>query len=260
MDEIIKNKNSSFERYKNLLLARDAYKKEAFIIEREYTCKFGDLIIKVFEKKLECVRKKKTIEYFQRSINQGLVVDANALQAYVDDIMETLNQQLDDMIEDNNNAKNKGTISEAELMEVKKLYHKMVKSIHPDINPMVNESDELQTLWNNIVTAYNCNDLKYLKELDLLFDIVVQENGFDELEIDIPDIDNRIAALMAEIERIRTTDPYMYKFILLDPDSIRRKNQELIDEYQEYEEYSNQLEELLEGFIGKGVTFKWEMN
>ena len=58
-----------------MLMRRDNLKKEAFIYQRNYVAEFGDLILEVFKKKVECIRKKKTIEYCQRSINHGKLID-----------------------------------------------------------------------------------------------------------------------------------------------------------------------------------------
>lgn len=260
MDDIIKVKNVSYDRYKDLLLKRDELKKQAFIYEREYVRQFGDLIIKVFEKKIECVRKKKTIEFCQRAINQGMTVDQKELQEFVKREMEKLDKQLEDMIDDNKSAKKKDKISEVDLLKIKKIYHKMVKIIHPDINLKVNESEKLQELWNRVVVAYECNNLKDMLELEMLVDIAVKESGIENLEIEIPNIEDKIADVEAEIERIKSTDPYMYKYLLDDNEAIHDKNNELKDEYQEYEDYSNQLEEILVGYMKNGVTFKWKMN
>lgn len=260
MDDIIKVKNVSYDKYKDLLLKRDELKKQAFIYEREYVRQFGDLIIKVFEKKLECVRKKKTIEFCQRAINQGMTVDQKELQEFVKREMEKLDKQLEDMIDDNKSAKKKDKISEVDLLKIKKIYHKMVKIIHPDINPKVNESENLQELWNRVVVAYECNNLKDMLELEMLVDIAVKESGIENLEIEIPNIEDKIADVEAEIERIKSTDPYMYKYLLDDDEAIQDKNNDLKDEYQEYEDYSNQLEEILVGYMKNGVTFKWKMN
>ena len=62
-DEIIRVKNSAYSRYEELLLRRDELRKEAFQLERQYVRTFGDLILQVFEKKIECIRKNKTIEF-----------------------------------------------------------------------------------------------------------------------------------------------------------------------------------------------------
>ena len=69
MNEISRVKNVSYDRYEELLMRRDAVKKEAFLLERAYVREFGDLILEIFQLKLECIKKKKTIEFCQRADN-----------------------------------------------------------------------------------------------------------------------------------------------------------------------------------------------
>ena len=83
-DAIIKVKNSSYARYEELLLRRDDVKKKAFQYGVEYNRTFGELILKVFEKKIECIRKKKTVEYCQSFKNHGKNVDLAGLQTYLE--------------------------------------------------------------------------------------------------------------------------------------------------------------------------------
>lgn len=260
MDEIIKVKNTSYARYEELLMQRDNLKKEAFIMQRNYVAEFGDLILKVFEKKLECIRKKKTIEFAQAAANHGKTVDTDELQAYLQQEMAAFQEQLDAMIDDTKSAKERETITEHDLLKIKRVYHKLVKLIHPDINPMTNENEDLSDLWQRVQIAYNCNDLKDIEELELLVTTALEKMGVGTMEIEIPDIEDKIAEIEAEILRIRETDPYMYKFLLEDPDAVAEKNKSLNEELKSYEDYLAQLDEILNGLLKNGVTFTWRMN
>ncbi len=82
MDGLINVKGGVYKEYEALIQKRDELKKEAFCYQREYTREFGDLIVKTFEKKIECIRKKKMIEYCQMAKNHGLPVDQEELQKY----------------------------------------------------------------------------------------------------------------------------------------------------------------------------------
>ena len=167
-DELIRAGNSSFSKYEALLLRRDEVRKDAFRYDRAYVREFGELILKLFEKKLECIRKKKTIEYCQMYANRGESVDQAKLQQYLRKEMEEYNRQLKDMIKDHEAAKSVGTVTEVELLKIKKIYHRVVKRIHPDINPAVLEDEEMSALWQRLVIAYNCNDLKEMEETEVL--------------------------------------------------------------------------------------------
>ena len=259
-DELIRVNNSSYGKYEDLLFKRDALRKEAYLYDRAYIREFGDLILELFELKLDCIRKKKTIEYCQIFVNKGQSVDQDALQAYLQKEMEEYQRQLDDMIEDNEAAKKSRKISEADLLKIKRIYHRLVKKIHPDINPMTEATDELLCLWMRLRAAYNCNDLKEMEEVEVLVNALLEKLDLGTIDINIPDIEEKIAELEEEIETIKNTDPYRYKYLLEDIVSVRQKKEELEKEIKEYKEYGKQLDEILDGLIKKGVKITWRMN
>ena len=260
MEDIIKVKNSSYGRYEELLIRRDNLKKEAFILQRQYVAEFGDLIIEVFEKKLECIKKKKTIEFCQRKLNYGKSIDQDELQAYLDEEMKEFQARRNDMIKDTESAKKREKVSEIDLIKIKKIYHKLVKLIHPDINPLTSENEALYDLWQRIQIAYNCNDLKEMEELEVRVTTTLEQLGVGNLEIEIPNIDDKIAELEKEIVTIMETDPYQYKFILEDPKAVEEKKQSLREELQSYIEYSEQLDNILENLMTDGNSIVWKMS
>ena len=259
-DAIIKVKNSSYARYEELLLKRDDVKKKAFQYGMEYNRTFGELILKVFEKKVEGIRKKKTLEYCQTFKNHGKNVDMALLQTYLERQLAEYEKRLKDMVEENEAAKSTGTVTEAELLQIKRIYRRMVKKIHPDINPLTNTNEELKGLWQRLVIAYECNELKELKETEVLINALMAKLDMGVMEIEIPDIEVKIAELEEEIERIMNTDPYQYRYLLEDEAAVAEKKKALQEELKEYEEYSNKLEEMLNSVLGYGMTFTFRMN
>lgn len=261
-EEIIKIKNKSYSRYEELLLRRDALKKEAFQYERAYIREFGDLLLEIFQLKIECIRKKKTIEYCQAEANHGRSVDSEKLNEYLAKELWTFTEQFDEMVKDNEAAKNSETITEKDLLQIKKIYHRTVKLIHPDINPITNESDQLKELWQRLITAYNCNDLKFMEETEVLILNFLEKvwDDDDEVEFDIPDINDKIEDLEKEIKIIRETDPYQYKYILEDDELTRAKKDSLLEEKKSYEDYNEQLDKILEELLKNGVSLTWRMN
>jgi hypothetical protein len=63
-------------------------KKEAFQQEREFVRVFGELILDVFRLKMECICKKKSIEYCRVFLNRGEKIDPEELKAYLVKEME----------------------------------------------------------------------------------------------------------------------------------------------------------------------------
>lgn len=259
-DELIRVSNSSFEKYEELLIRKDEVKKKAFQYERAYVREFGDFILEVFSLKLEAVRKKKTIEYCRIFANRGESVEQNALQEYLAKELADYKEQLKDMIKDNESAKKNFEINEADLLKIRRIYHHLVKKIHPDINPVTNENEDLKSLWQRMIVAYNCNNLKEMEETEVLVNALLDKLELGTMDITIPDIDEKITEIEKEIERITTTDPYQYKYVLDDMDAVFQKKEELRKEIKEYEDYGKQLDEILNGFLQNGVTLTWRMN
>lgn len=125
---------------------------------------------------------------------------------------------------------------------------------------MTAENEELSDLWHRTQLAYNCNNLKDLQELEMIVTSVLSRLGVSKPEVDIPNIEDKITETEAEIKKIRETDPYMYKYLLEDPEAVSEKKQLLKDELKSYEDYSAQLDEVLNGFMAGGVQFVWRMN
>ena len=259
MGEMIRGENTSYARYEELITRRDNLRKEAFQYHRAYVREFGDLILEVFRKKIECIQKKKTIEYCQAALNHGKVVDQKQMQEYLEKEMAEFKAQLDDMVKEHDSSLKDWNITEKDALEIKRIYHRLVKKIHPDINPSVAGSEELMDLWNRVVVCYDCNNLKELRELEVLVAKALEDFGACSGVVDIPNLDEKIKAIEEEITKITETDPYQYKFLLTDADAVASKKEELKEELQSYEKYSDQLDDALEVILGSGVKITWQM-
>ncbi len=260
MGEIIKVENEGYARYEELLLRRDKLKKEAHILQGQFMKEFGDLITAVFQKKIDCIQKKKTISYCQAAINRGTPVDMNALQIQISKEMEEYQKQLQQMINENDAAHQMTTISPGDVAKIKKLYHKLAKILHPDINPKTGEIPELLTLWHMVVVSYQSNSLKELEEAEILVNRALKEYDISDLQITIPDMEDRIAKVEEEIYEIKENNPYQYKYLLADKELMEEKRNSLQSELKEYEEYDKELDTILTQMMGSGVNFTWRMN
>ena len=82
--------------------------------------------------------------------------------------------------------------------------------------------------------------------------------GSKAYNTDIPDLEDRIAKVEAEIKEIMDKDPYQYKFLLNDPVAIQTKKKALAEEKQNYNDYSAALDEKLESILPEGTIIFWE--
>ena len=151
--------NEKYQQYEKLLFERDKYKKQAGEYLRDYIREFGELLTEVFRKKISCIEKKKMISYCQIRLNRGEMIDAQAMSEYIRREMDEYNERLADMMHNNELCRKDVAISNSDVMQIKRIYRRIAKKIHPDINPAVSESHTLMDLWNRVVISYDCNDL-----------------------------------------------------------------------------------------------------
>ncbi len=244
----IENNEDSIARYEELLLRRDNLRKKAEQYQISYFKVFGDLLVESFRIRIECIRKKKIIAYCQQQINHGRKINGAQLDHYITREMEEYRDELDTMIRHNLAVKASEKISDYDELKVKKLYYALAKLIHPDLHPENQDDPRLIDYWNSIVLAYEHNMLTDLEELDFQVKKYIEDKGGKTSELVIPDLPQKIAKVEAEIERITSTDPYLYRLILEDIEAIDAKKDDLKEEIQTYKNYSEQLDEVISQF------------
>ena len=91
------------------------------------------------------------------------------------------------------------------------------------MNPKTNEIPELKELWQRIVVSYRANDLEELEEAEILVNKFLVDHHLDGNEIKIQDIDTKIEKLKEQIQKIKETNPYQYRFLLQDQEAVQNK-------------------------------------
>lgn len=237
---------TQYEEYKKYILERDEVKRKASQYQFEYLRVFGSLVKEIFAIKIECISLKKKITYCQMKSNNNEPIHSNELESYISSIMKDYYKELDDLVEDVEAASKGEPITQEEMQAIKKIYRRIAKKIHPDMNPeLYNNNEQVQELWQRCVAAYQCNYKKELEEIEVLVNALVKDST---TTIEIEDLDDKIQALKQEIEDIKNKNPYQYKYILDSYISQKEYEQQLLNEKQEYEEYQKQLQTILDSF------------
>ena len=258
---IMENSKERSDEYEELLLRRDQLFRESGSYMTAYTQEFGDLITANFELKVECIKKKKTISYCRRRMNRGLAIDTTRMQAEIDQEMTLYYTQLKEMLDDTERAKKAGTISEYRLSRAKKIYRRLTKILHPDINKKTAENENLMELWTRIAEAYQKSDVDELDDLEVLVRRAMEEMGDDSFELNLDDIETRIERVENQINEILTTEPYIYGDILCDEEKKQAYKDQLQAEHDDYEQYLESLTKALDEMLREGgVTLVWQMN
>ncbi len=254
---VIKVTNASYDRYEELIMRREELKKECLLWSSKYTLVFGELTIAIFKEKLLCAKKKKAIEYCQASLNKVQRIDTETLQNFVNDETRKLQDNLKDLKFKYEESQNWEVMTGADFAKLKKLFYKIAKLIHPDINPKMKHSEELQNLWNLAALNYQQGKLKELEEIELLVGKALKKLDGDVIDVSIPDIDDRIKALESEITEILTTNPYMYRILLSDPDLVEQKKEQMRQELKSYKDHGIQLDKILMDYLPEGELIRW---
>lgn len=242
--------NGEYERYEELTLMKDQYEKESDLYYNAYIREFGDLITESFQLKIECIALKKEIALYIKVKNTGETISDEDIQRIIEQQMTGYYTELEAKIKEKNASKLGRPISNYEAEQIKKLYRKLAKLLHPDISPLTVDHPVLAEYFNMIIVAYKHNDLKELRKLEVLVNKELEENGIEGYNAVIPDAAERIEELESDIDRIIHSEPYTYKHLLEDEEAVAAKKKELEHEIEEYKEYKDELIKKLDEIKG----------
>lgn len=238
-----------------LLLERDELE---FVIckniETEYMLQLGTLEYKAYEAECMALRLKRKVELIQAKQNRQEKVILSKIEERLELEFAKYQEELDAQIEKMNEALEHNqleTLSAEDNKELKKLYRKIVKEIHPDINPEVTEAQF--KMFANAVSAYKNGDLETLRIInEMVGEHTLPEKSKDAME-QLLDEKKRLESLLKIIQdkivAIKSEYPYIAKEIIEDPEKIARKQDELENILLQYNEiienYKNKIEQML---------------
>lgn len=132
----------------------------------------------------------------------------------------------------------------------KELYRKIIKKLHPDVNPNVTEREK--ELFRKATEAYEKGDIATLQEIyDEIFGNAEgtkpgRELTYEELVALKEKLEARIRSLQYEIEKIKTEFPYIQKELLDNPEELKEKQEAFNKLIHQYEEEIKRLTAILE--------------
>lgn len=238
-----------------LLLERDELQ---FVIckniETEYMLKLGSIEYKAYEAQCAALRLKRKIELIQVKKNRQEKVIISALEETLDTEFAEYQKQLDEQINKMNDVFKRSeaeVLTDEENKELKKLYRKIVKALHPDINPDVSETQV--NLFDNAVQAYKNGDLGTLRIIgEMVGNSPLPEQHKDaltQLNEEKERLQNLLKAIRDSIEQIKSEYPYTMKEIIEDEEQTEQKKKELENILSQYNElisiYKAKIEEMI---------------
>lgn len=238
-----------------LLLERDELQ---FVIckniETEYMLKLGSIEYKAYKAQCAALRLKRKIELIQAKKNRQEKVIISAIEETLDSEFAEYQKQLNEQIDKMNDALKRSkaeVLSNEDNKKFKKLYRKIVKALHPDINPDVSVA-QVQ-LFDNAVSAYKNGDLNTLKIIgEMVGNSPLPEQHKDaltQLNEEKERLQNLLKVIRDSIEQIKSKYPYTMKEIIEDEEQTEQKKKELENILSQYNElisiYKAKIEEMI---------------
>lgn len=238
-----------------LLLERDELQ---FVIckniETEYMLKLGSIEYKAYEAQCAALRLKRKIELIQAKKNRQEKVIISAIEETLDTEFAEYQKQLNEQIDKMNDALKRSkaeVLSDEDNKKLKKLYRKIVKALHPDINPDVSETQV--DLFDNAVQAYKNGDLGTLGIIgEMVGNSPLPEQHKDaltQLNEEKERLQNLLKAIRDSIEQIKSEYPYTMKEIIEDEEQTEQKKKELENILSQYNElisiYKAKIKEMI---------------
>ena len=216
--------------------------------------KLGSIEYKAYEAQCAALRLKRKIELIQAKKNRQEKVIISAIEETLDNEFAEYQKQLNEQIDKMNDALKRSkaeVLSDEDNKELKKLYRKIVKALHPDINPDVSEA-QVQ-LFDNAVSAYKSGDLGTLRIIgEMVGNNPLPEQHKDAMTQLVEErerLQGLLKSIRESIDNIKSEYPYTMKDILQDTEKTEQKKQELENILEQYNElisiYKSRIEEML---------------
>lgn len=181
-----------------------------------YMTLIGYSRLELLEIECEARRLKRKFELMQKYINRGLPIDIQLIENNLNKEMEEWTIKINKYIKELKQSELNITLMEMapDNTEVKKLFRKLSKILHPDINPYLPEYYKL--LWFRVYEAYKICDINELKTIELMIEmdniVPVPEkvSTIDELLLKENKLEESISHYIKKIETVKNTNPYKF--------------------------------------------------
>ena len=253
--ENLKNEIKDLEK----IFAEEIFKRDELeyktckYIKTKYMVEIGGLEYEVYSLYCKYRRLRRKAELIQIRKYRRERVDLKAIDISLDHEFADYQKRLDSRADEITKAvgeRGKETMSADEVREFKGLYRKLIKKLHPDLHP--DQAEDKIELFHKVVEAYKAGDTKSLKVIDqiveanTIFETKTTMEGLADYKAQI--IKN-IGYVKNDIQKLKTTTPYIWKEILDDPIKKAEKIAELKEAQKSFKDAIDTLEEIIKKLL-----------
>lgn len=223
-----------------------------------YQTKLGAWELEKLKAQFRVARLKRTIELVQAALNRGGKPDMFQIEAQVKEEQVLWEKKVTEAAAKLQSAEHRlaHLLPDEQNAELKKLYHQLVKQLHPDLHPDQPAGDKL--LWQQVQDAYDAGDLEKLRALSLLLNNPQPpENTADALEklqTEHAMLEKRIGDIEAKIEQLESQPPFTLREDLENEVWIAMKRTTIEKETEPLQAQASALEKHLETLVPPHVS------
>ena len=226
-------------------------------IEAEYMSKIGILEYKLYEFQCKILRLKRKIELYQANLNIQKVPNEEEIEEQLNTEYKEYEEKLNNMFDSIQIAldrKNSKTLSYKDSKEIKSIYRKLIKKLHPDLNKEYSEKNKKILL--QVKQAYENGDLDSLRNLELLTDEITEKEDInvgelEEIKQTKAKYETIVKKLLDEINKIMESFPYNQKEFLKNDILVNKRKDELEKDMEINRKIYIDLENILEQLKGE---------
>lgn len=226
-------------------------------IEAEYMSKIGILEYKLYEFQCKILRLKRKIELYQAKLNIQKVPNEEEIEEQLNTEYKEYEEKLNNMFDSIQIAldrKNSKTLSYKDSKEIKSIYRKLIKKLHPDLNKEYSEKNKKILL--QVKQAYENGDLDSLRNLELLTDEITEKEDInvgelEEIKQTKAKYETIVKKLLDEINKIMESFPYNQKEFLKNDILVNKRKDELEKDMEINRKIYIDLENILEQLKGE---------
>lgn len=205
-------------------------------IEAAYLRRFGALELKVYECWCDCLRTKRKAKMIRACRNRREQADEGQIEAALDQELSEYREELANRfrrVESVMERREGPGLTQRGQKELKDLYRKAVKALHPDLHP--GEDQERERTLDQAMRAYRAGDLETLRTICDSLEPTPEDavSTLDELRMEVKRLRAGIRSFDEQLEEIKSKYPFSARVYLEDEAQGRAREAELKKQLQE---------------------------
>jgi len=225
-------------------------------IEADYQVKIGHLEYERFRIEVEVRRLRRASQIIQAALNRDEGISAAALEAQLVVEFAEWERRVKARLEEIDRARRRmsALMSAEDSAKLHRLYRKIVKWLHPDLNPDGAASNK--AFWMQAVEAYEAGDIAELEAIWLILrDSVPSAEPIpsvaDRLGKMKEELKAKINDVLAAIAKIKATTPYTMQSQLADEAWVAERQRVLQESIAELTRQKKQLEQAVKQLLAE---------